>query len=93
MKWATLASICLLLVLSGFAVGQTQTVERQVSGKPDTNINAGIFTTVRHDCTAGPLPGVRLVTPPAHRKVSVKQGRLREWLIFFILPPPPVREL
>ena len=60
-----------------FAVGQTQTVERQVSGKPDTNINAGIFTSVRHDCTAGPLPAVRLVTPPAHGQVTVKQGRVR----------------
>ena len=50
---------------------------RQVKGKPDTNINAGIFTTVRQDCTAGPLPVVRLVTPPAHGKVTMKQGKLR----------------
>jgi hypothetical protein len=77
MKWPALASICLLLALPTFAFGQTQTIERQVKGKPDTNINAGIFTTIRHDCAAGPLPAVRLVTPPAHGKVTVKQGRLR----------------
>ena len=77
MKWAALASICFLLALPGLASAQTQTIERQVKGKPDTNINAGIFTTLRRDCTAGPLPVVRLVTPPAHGKVTVKQGRLR----------------
>ena len=77
MKWPTLASICFLLALPAIAFGQTQTIERQVKGKPDTNINAGIFTTLRRDCTAGPLPVVRLVTPPAHGKVTVKQGRLR----------------
>jgi len=77
MKWPTLASICFLLVLPTFALGQAQTIERQVKGKPDTNINAGIFTTLRRDCTAGPLPAVRLVTPPAHGTVTVKQGKLR----------------
>jgi hypothetical protein len=59
------------------AMGQAQMTERQVKGKPDTNINAGIFTSVRPDCTAGPLPVIRLVTPPAHGNVTMKEGRLR----------------
>jgi|SRR5689334_19716245 hypothetical protein len=69
------------LVLSSVAIAQTPTtpptVERQVKGTPDTNINAGIFTTIRNNCTAGPLPAVRLVMPPAHGKVTVKQGKLQ----------------
>ena len=77
MKWAILASICLLLALPPVAMGQAQTTERQVKGKSDTNINAGIFTSVRPDCTAGPLPVIRLVTPPAHGNVTMKEGRLR----------------
>jgi hypothetical protein len=77
MKWPTLASICFLLALPALAFAQTPTVERQVKGKPDTNINAGIFATIRHNCTAGPLPAVRLIAPPAHGQVTVKQGRLR----------------
>jgi hypothetical protein len=77
MKWLTLTSISFLLALPAIVWGQTPTIERQVRGKPDTNINAGIFTTVREDCTAGPLPVVRLVTPPSHGNVTVKQGRLR----------------
>ncbi len=77
MKLPILASICFLLALPALASAQTPTVDRQVKGKPDTNINAGIFATVRRDCTAGPLPVVRMLTPPAHGKVTVKQGKLR----------------
>jgi hypothetical protein len=81
MKFRPLASICFLLVMPALAFAQepnqTPMVQRQIKGKPDTNINAGIFTTVREDCTAGPLPIVKLVTPPAHGRVTMKQGRLR----------------
>jgi len=77
MKQSTLPSICFLLALPTLAFAQAPTVERQVKGKPGTNISAGIFATVRNNCTAGPLPAVRLVTPPAHGQVIVKQGKLR----------------
>jgi hypothetical protein len=81
MKFLGLASIVFLLALSALALAQepsqTPTVDRQIKGKPDTNINAGIFASVRQDCTAGPLPVIRLLTPPAHGKVTMKQGRLR----------------
>jgi hypothetical protein len=77
MKWPTLTSVCFLFVVPTLALGQTPMIERQVKGKPDTNINAGVFTTIRNDCTSGPLPAVRLLTAPAHGKVTVKQGRLR----------------
>ena len=50
--------------VAGARIRANADVERQVKGKPDTNINAGIFATIRNDCTAGPLPAVRLVTPP-----------------------------
>ena len=77
MKWPRLAALCLLIALPGFAFAQQPTVQREVKGKPDTNINAGIFATVRKDCTAGPLPSVRLINPPAHGKVTLKQAKLR----------------
>src|SRR5262245_9907850 len=79
MKWRTLAALCALLALPGLAFAQQQGAvqQREVKGKPDTDINAGIFATIRKDCTAGPLPAVRLVTPPAHGNVTVKQGKLR----------------
>ena len=77
MKWPTLAALSLLIALPGFAWSQQPTVQREVKGKPDTDIRAGIFATIRKDCTAGPLPAVRLINPPAHGKVMVKQGNLR----------------
>jgi hypothetical protein len=76
MKWRIPAALCLLLVLPAVVFGQ-QAIQREYKGKPDTDINAGIFATIRKDCTAGPLPVVRLLTPPAHGKVTVKQGKLR----------------
>jgi hypothetical protein len=54
MKSLTLASICLLLALPAFALAQTPIVERQVKGKPDTNINAGIFVTIAAIVPPGP---------------------------------------
>lgn len=78
MKWPTLAALCALLALPTLVFAQQDAVQqREVKGKPDTDINAGIFATIRKDCTAGPLPAVRLVSPPAHGKVTVKQGKLR----------------
>jgi len=77
MKWPALSFICVLLALPTLAFSQTQMIERQFKGNPNTNINVGIFTSIQRDCTAGPLPVVRLVVPPAHGKITVKQGRLR----------------
>jgi hypothetical protein len=76
MKWPTLASI-FLDRLPALALAQISRIERQVTGKPDTNIDTGVFTHVRQDCTAGPLPVVRLLTPPAHGNVTMTPGRLR----------------
>lgn len=69
--------ILCFIVLSMSAVAQASMIERRIKGKTDANINAGIFVTVKRDCTAGPLPAVRLLTPPAHGKVTLKQGRIR----------------
>jgi hypothetical protein len=65
-----------IVALPAAAVSQTA-VSRHYSGKPQTNINVGIFSSIRKNCTAGTLPSVRLVTPPAHGKVTVKRGTLR----------------
>lgn len=77
MRRTAFLSALLFFVFSVGAIAQTPMVERQVKGKADANINAGIFVTLRRNCTAGPLPAVRLLTPPAHGKVTLKQGRFR----------------
>jgi hypothetical protein len=77
MKWLSLTLMCTLLGLPAAALGQASTIERQYKTKPETNINVGIFSSIHKDCTAAPLPVIRLIIPPAHGKVTVKQGRLR----------------
>jgi len=77
MKWLGLLPISILLAVPAIAFCQQATIERQFRGKPDTNINVGFFTSIRPDCTAGQLPVIRLITPPAHGKVTVTRGRLQ----------------
>jgi hypothetical protein len=40
-------------------------------------VRVGVYTNIRPDCTTGALPSIRLATPPAHGKVSVKRGLLK----------------
>jgi hypothetical protein len=68
------------LLISAFAqvgLAQDQIVQRQYKGKPQSDINVGIFTTLTKNCTAAPLPAIRIISPPGHGKITVKQGRLR----------------
>ncbi len=68
-----------LLVLMGttaLASAQQQTVQRAGKGPPDKEIRVGIYINVRPDCTSGELPTLRLVTPPAHGKVTIKKAKV-----------------
>jgi hypothetical protein len=52
-------------------------VERTVKAAPGQNVRVGIYTSIRPDCTSGPLPAIRLARPPAHGVVSVKRAMLK----------------
>jgi len=66
-----------LVILCGAPVSaQTQTVNRTVSGQPDTDIRVGVYVNVKPDCTSGPLPAIQLTSPPEHGKVTVKPGKV-----------------
>lgn len=77
MKWPSRFLVCLLLGLSTGAFAEPQAIERSIKGKAATDINAGIFATVRKNCTAAAPPTIRLVNPPAHGRVRVKQAKVR----------------
>ena len=66
-----------LLLLPAAVSAQEQTIERHFKGKSAANINVGIFASIHKNCTPAPLPTVRLLVPPTHGHVTVKQGRLR----------------
>ena len=59
------------------AYAQDIVIERQLKAAPGRDVRAGVFTDIRPDCTSGPLPAIRLATPPAHGKVNVKRGTLK----------------
>ena len=52
-------------------------IERDVRAVPGREVRVGVYTDIRPDCTGGPLPAIRLVTPPAHGSVNVKRGMLK----------------
>jgi hypothetical protein len=61
----------------GLACAQSALIERTVKAMPGQNVRVGIYTSIRPDCTSGPLPAIRLAHPPAHGIVSVKRAMLK----------------
>jgi hypothetical protein len=53
----------------------TEVIDRQTKGRAGRNIRLVVITNVRSDCTSGPLPTVRLATPPKNGKVTVQRVR------------------
>jgi len=73
----TLAAAMILLLGTLAAHAQDDVVERRLRAAPGRDVRVGVFTDIRPDCTAGPLPAIRLATPPAHGSVNVKRGTLK----------------
>jgi hypothetical protein len=72
-----LAAAAFLCVLALTAVAQDDVLERQLKAAPGRDMRLGVFTDIRPDCTSGPLPAIRLATPPAHGNVNVKRATLK----------------
>jgi hypothetical protein len=78
MRSLRLHLLCLLmLICAADALAQVPTIQRNFKGKPGSDINVGIFASVHKNCTPAALPAIRVVSPPGHGKVTVKQGHLR----------------
>lgn len=64
----------LALITGAFA--QENTVACDGKAKSGQVVRVAVFTTVRPDCTAGPLPTTRLVRAPEHGKLAVRKVKL-----------------
>ena len=74
-RWGLLGVLGILIVnASAFA---QEVIERQVKAQSGRDSRIAAFVTIRQDCSAGPLPGVRLKEAPKNGTVTVKQGRIR----------------
>jgi hypothetical protein len=71
---AAIAFIC-AAAQAGWA--QANLVQRTVNASPDRDVRVGIYTSIRPDCTSGPLPAIRLANAPAHGTVTVKRAMLK----------------
>ena len=49
---------------------------RATSRQSGQVVRVAVFTTVRPDCTAGPLPTIRLVRAPEHGNLTVRKVKL-----------------
>lgn len=68
---------CALALSGTAALAQTNGAHRStdvVAGKPH---RLGVYGNVQKDCTSGPLPTVRVVTPPKHGELNVRSGKLK----------------
>ena len=59
------------------ANAQTQMVERSFKAAPNKDTQIGVYLNVLPDCTSGPLPTIRLASPPASGKVVVKTAKAK----------------
>jgi hypothetical protein len=81
MRVICLAS-AITLVLGGVGTAAAQaptetTVERSFKTLPNRDTQIGVFLNVLPDCTSGPLPTIRLVSPPTAGKVVVKTAKAK----------------
>lgn len=56
---------------------QSRVVERSVKSVPNKDTQIGVYINVQPDCTSGPLPTIRLISPPASGKVVVKSAKVK----------------
>ena len=67
----------ILSVIGLPASGQNYEIQRDLKALSGEATRIGIYMNVKPDCTSGPLPEIRIVTPPAHGVVRVKRGHVK----------------
>jgi uncharacterized membrane protein len=66
-----------LLCSATAASAQTSSLDREVKAAPGREVRVGIYTSMRSDCTAGPLPAIRLSVAPELGTVTVRRATLK----------------
>lgn len=75
-SWA-LAALTIGFCGPACAEEQVRTVERTVKSAPNRDTQIGIYLNVLPDCSSGPLPTIRLLSPPSAGKVVVKSAKVK----------------
>jgi hypothetical protein len=70
---ATAALLC--WAYDGYS--QDNSIDREIKAAPGREVRVGIYSSIRPDCTAGPLPAIRLAVAPEHGTVTVRRAMLK----------------
>jgi hypothetical protein len=52
-------------------------IEREIKVPAERDVRVAIYTSIRSDCSSGPLPSIRLAVAPDHGSVTVKRATLK----------------
>jgi hypothetical protein len=80
--WSIYQTCTLAMLAGSIATAAAQapaetTVERSIKALPNRDTQIGVYLNVLPDCTSGPLPTIRLASPPAAGKVVVKTAKAK----------------
>jgi hypothetical protein len=73
-RWFAAAA---LLFCAGAAYSQDNSIDREIKAARGREVRVGIHSSIRPDCTAGPLPAIRLAVAPEHGTVTVRRAMLK----------------
>jgi hypothetical protein len=73
-RWLAAAA---LLCWASAAYSQDNSIDREIKAAPGREVRVGIYSSIRPDYTAGPLPAIRLAVAPEHGTVTVRRATLK----------------
>jgi hypothetical protein len=73
---AGMAFAGIVATLIGPALAEIRTSEKSTRAQSGKDVRIGVYINVRPDCTSGPLPAIKLNTPPANGTVTVRKGNV-----------------
>ena len=73
-RWLAAAA---LLCCASAAYSQDNSIDREIKAAPGREVRVGIYSSIRPDCTGGPLPAIRLAVAPEHGTVTVRRAMLK----------------
>jgi hypothetical protein len=76
-KIATWLAAAALLCSASAAYSQDNSINQEIKAAPGREVRVGIYSSIRPDCTAGPLPAIRLAVAPEHGTVTVRRAMLK----------------
>jgi hypothetical protein len=77
MRRFSFAAAAMLSISAAPASAQNDEVQRDFKSAQGEVTRFGVYINVKPDCTSGPLPQIRLITPPAHGVVRIKRGNIK----------------